>query len=92
MLNIVGSVCLRLESADFWRSSAVTDLGVKMMLSSDADAAGRAPLCATLRRLGLKETSCTHVGCLAAAAACCSLEVLTFSHTAVVKDFFAGIR
>ncbi len=92
MLNVVGAVCLQLESADFWRSSAVTDLGVKMLLSCDLGSAARAPLCHTLLRLGLKETSCTHVGCLAAVAVCPNLEVLTFSHTAIVKDFFAGVR
>ncbi len=94
MLSIVGSVCRRLESADFWRSAAVTDLGVKMLLLSDDDASergdGRSPLCSTLKRLGLKETSCTHVGCLAAAVACPGLEVLTFSHTAVVKESFVS--
>ncbi len=94
MLSIVGSVCRRLESADFWRSAAVTDLGVKMLLLSDDDTSergdGRSPLCSTLKRLGLKETSCTHVGCLAAAVACPGLEVLTFSHTAVVKVSFVS--
>ena len=33
MLNIVGSVCGRLEALDLWRSAAVTDLGVRMLLS-----------------------------------------------------------
>ena len=33
MLNIVGSVCPHLEALDLWRASAVTDLGVKMLLT-----------------------------------------------------------
>jgi hypothetical protein len=35
LLNIVGATCPFLEALDVWRSSAVTDLGVKMLLSSD---------------------------------------------------------
>ena len=35
LLNIIGTSCQFLESLDAWRSTAVTDLGIKMMLSSD---------------------------------------------------------
>ncbi len=66
MLNIVGSVCVSLEALDVWRSSAVTDLGIKMLLLSSDAASDSTPLCASLRRLGVKETSCTHLGCIAA--------------------------
>ena len=89
MLNIVGETCRQLEALDVWRSAAVTDLGLKMLLSSGFDKGG---CYETLVRLGVKETSCTHLGCMVAIIRCKKLEVLTFSHTAVVKDFFSEVR
>ena len=92
MLNIVGSTCEQLESLDVWRSSAVTDLGLKMLLTSDDNLGGYSSLCSTLKRLGIKETSVSHLGCVIALIRCINLEVLNFSHTSVVKEFFQEIR
>ena len=35
LLNIIGTACQFLESLDAWKSIAVTDLGIKMLLASD---------------------------------------------------------
>ena len=90
MLNIVGETCHFLEALDVWRSVAVTDLGIKMLLSAENE--DNAGCHQTLMRLGVKETSCTHLGCMAAILRCRKLEVLNFSHTTVVKEFFSEIR
>ena len=93
LLNIIGSTCPHLESLDVWRSSAVSDLGIKMLLSSDdLESGGISKVCKSLLRLGVKETSVTHLGCLIAIIRCKRLEVLNFSHTAIVKDFFNEVR
>ncbi|TRY70234.1 hypothetical protein TCAL_04848 [Tigriopus californicus] len=92
MLNIIGANCDVLESLDVWRSSSVTDLGLKMLLSSDQTRDGSSVLCHSLKSLGVKETSVTHIGCVIAIIRCKHLEFLNFSHTTVVKDFFLELR
>ena len=64
-----------------------------MLLSSDeVESGGCSKVCGSLRRLGVKETSVTHLGCLIAIIRCKKLEVLNFSHTAIVKEFFGEVR
>ena len=63
-----------------------------MLLTCDKNPNGFSKLCNTLKRLGVKETSCTHIACLLAVIRCKSLEVLNFSHTAVVKEFFQKVK
>ena len=99
LLNIIGASCRRLESLDVWRSAAVTDVGVKMLFaassscSSSSSSSSSSGLCRTLKRLVVKETSCTHVGCLVAMNSAVGLESLSFSHaTTMVNGFFEELR
>ena len=49
-------------------------------------------LCHTLKRVSIKETSCTHIGSVFLIVHCKSLEILDFSHGVVVKEFLVVIR
>lgn len=60
--------------------------------SDDHESGGVSKVCRSLVRLGVKETSVTHLGCLIAIIRCKNLEVLNFSHTAIVKEFFNEVR
>jgi len=90
MLAVVGDVCQRLEALDAWRSPAVTDVGLETLIGPQDQPP--TPICSTLKRLGLKETSVSAEGCLAVARRCQSLESVTLSHPAAAKDFLAAIK
>ena len=100
MLAIIGATCLHLESLDVWRSTGVSDMGLKFLLSFGAEELpwdeevklSKSKLCKSLRRISIKETSCTHIGSVFLIVHCGNLEILDFSHGVVVKEFLVVIR
>ncbi len=102
MLSILGSTCANLEALDIWRSTEVTDLGIRFLLGLGLDhdnhfndEAGHSnslnPLCQKLVRVVVKETSCTHLGSLLILVHCPNLEILDLNHGEVVKNFLRGV-
>ena len=49
MLQILGATCRNLEHLDIWKSTAVTDSGVAMLLGLEAERPFR--VCSTLRKV-----------------------------------------
>lgn len=96
MLAILGSTCRSLEAVDLWRSGNVTDAGLRYLLRLGWDPRGDSgqqghQVRLTLRRVVIKETSCTHVGSVCLIVHCPNLEVLDFGGV-VVKEFLVAIR
>ena len=52
MLQILGATCRNLEHLDIWKSTAVTDSGVAMLLGLEAERPFR--VCSTLRKVRTK--------------------------------------
>ncbi len=102
MLHILGRTCVNLEALDIWRSSDVTDLGIRFLLGIDSvshdnllgsnvNMKNLNGLCEKMIRVVIKETSCTHVGSLLLLSHCPNLEILDINHGEVVKNFLRGV-
>ena len=59
---------------------------------SEKSAVAQSKLCRSLKRVSIKETSCTHIGSVFLIVHCGNLEILDFSHGVVVKEFLVVIR
>jgi len=90
MLQIIGITCKNLESIDLWKSSKVTDLGIRMFLGLDAQNNTR--LCKTLQKVMIKDTSVTDIGAYDLLLNCPNLENLEFSHGSFMKQFLDTIE
>lgn len=90
MLQIIGITCKNLESIDLWKSSKVTDLGIRMFLGLDAQNNTR--LCKTLQKVMIKDTSVTDIGAYDLLLNCHKLENLEFSHGSFMKQFLDTIE
>jgi hypothetical protein len=90
MLQILGLTCRTLRSIDLWKSTSVTDLGVRHFLGLDAQVNTR--LCRTLDKVMIKDTGVTDVGAYSLLLHCPALEVLEFSHGSFIKQFLERIE
>merc|ERR1740128_919419 len=90
MLQIIGITCKSLESIDLWKSTKVTDLGIRMFLGLDAQ--NKTRLCKTLQKGMIKDTSVTDIGAYDLLLHCPNIETLEFSHGSVIKQFLETIE
>jgi len=90
MLQIIGITCKSLESIDLWKSTKVTDLGIRMFLGLDAQ--NKTRLCKTLQKVMIKDTSVTDIGAYDLLLHCPNIETLEFSHGSFIKQFLETIE
>jgi len=89
MLQILGVTCRQLELLDIWKSTAVTDTGVAMFLGLEAEKPFK--VCASLRKVMIKDTSITDRGAFQILFWCLKLEALDFSHDSFLQQFLCRI-
>merc|ERR1712106_1080259 len=90
MLQIIGITCKSLESIDLWKSIKVTDLGIRMLLSLDAQNNTR--LCKLLEKVMIKDTSVTNIGAFDFLLHCPNIETLEFAHGSFMQQFLDTIE
>ena len=76
MHQIVGLKCCNLSFLDIWKSSNVTDTGVRLILGLDREKPS--PLCASLRSVEIKDASVTDKGAFQLMIHCENMEILQY--------------
>jgi len=89
MLQILGVTCKHLELLDIWKSVAVTDTGVSMLLGLEAEKPFK--VASTLKKVLIKDTSITDRGAFQLLFWCLKLEVLDFSQDSFLQQFLCRI-
>ena len=84
MLEIVGATCPSLASLDVWRSTHVTDQGVRALLGLDL--ACPRPLCASLTTVAIKDTSISDCGAFHLLIHCHALAHLHYSQDSFLQQ------
>jgi len=89
MLDIIGLKCRNLSFLDIWKSSNVTDTGVRLLLGLDREKPSL--LCSSLRSLEIKDTSVTDKGAFQLMIHCGNMEILQFSKNQFLHQLLVRI-
>ena len=84
MLQIIGVTCKQLETLDIWKSTSVTDSGIRMFLGLDAERPFK--VCSSLRKAIVKDTSISDIGAYNLLIHCEKLESLEFSQDSFIQQ------
>jgi len=89
MLEIIGLTCHHLSFLDIWKSSNVSDTGIRLLLGLDGEKPSR--LCSSLKSVEIKDTSVTDKGAFQLMIHCQWMEVLEYSKNQFLHQLLVRI-